>query len=1056
MPKRTDIKKIMVIGAGPTVIGQSAEYDWAGAQACAALREDGYEVVLINANPATVTTDADVADRIYIEPLTLEYVARVLRHERPDAVIPALGGRTALGLALALHRKGILRECRTALIGTDADAIEKTMDRERFKKFCGGLGEPVLPSAVVRTAEEGAEAANRLGYPVMLRPAFTRGETDGSFACDEADLRRIIKNVLSASPAGQVLMEKSIRGWKEIALEVLRDGSDAVISVCALENVDPVGIHAGDSIVVAPCQSLSEENLALLRGHAAKIVRALGITGVCGVRFALSPVSSDYYLLGVRPGVSRASALAAKATGYPVARVMAKAAVGLKLDEVMLGDRSARFDPVLDCIAVRMPRFPFDKFPDASNRLGTQMKATGETMAIGKTLGEALLKAVRSLDTGVCHLYLPKFDGMDKSELLDYVREGTEDRIHALAQLFRLGAGIDEAAVSTMIAPVFLKAVETVVAAEAPVAAKPFDLSALLQAKKAGFSDSYIAKLWNAPERAVCDFRLENRILPEYVMADTCAKDDWSYIPCFYSSYSGAGRHGVSGRKKIIVLGSGPNRIGQGAEFDYATVHAAHAVKKLGYEAIIINDNPAAVSTDLSVGDKLYLEPLTAESVTDIAERERPLGVIAAMGGRTAIALAPVLEARGLKLIGTGVTAITLSEDRDSFEKLLLSLGIPQPPCRAVTDADSGAAAAAKAGYPVLARLSSAPGGRAIVGNEAALRTFLGTADIGEDAPAFVDKYLAGREIEVDAVCDGADVFIPGIMEHVERTGIHSGDSICIYPTFSVSERAKGKILEYTRKLGLALGGVGLLNVQFIVDKNDRVYVIEASAGASRTVPFLSKATGWPISDIAVFAMLGKGLREQGIFTLYPEEKKKTYVKVPVFSFSKLQGMDAYLSPEMKSTGEAMGCDGQLTRALYKALQASGLHVQNYGTVFATIADTDKDEALPLIRRFYDLGFNIEATSGTAAFLKENGIRTHVCAKLSEGSGEILDSIRSGHVTYVINTRDPDSPSGETDGMRIRRCATENNVAIFTSLDTVRVLLDVLEEMTICVEPLGS
>jgi carbamoyl-phosphate synthase large subunit len=1057
MPKRTDIKKIMVIGAGPTVIGQSAEYDYAGAQACAALREDGYEVVLINANPATVTTDAEVADRIYLEPLTLEYVARVLRHERPDAVIPALGGRTALELALALHRKGILRECRTELIGTDADAIEKTMDRERFKKFCGSLGEPVLPSAVVRSAEEGAEAASRLGYPVMLRPAFTRGETDGSFACDEAALRRIIKDVLAASPAGQVLLEKSLRGWREIALEVLRDRSDTVITVCAMEDIDPIGIHAGDSIVAAPCQSLSDGDLARLRGHAAIIVRALGITGVCGIRFALSPTTAEYCLLGVRPGVSRATALASKATGYPAARVLAKVASGLTLDEILLGDRSANFDPVSDDIAVRLPRFPFDRFPDAANRLGTQMKATGETMALGKTLAESLMKAVRSLDTGVCHLFLPKFGGMEKSELLDYVREATDDRLYAVAQLFRLGADAGEIAAASGITPVFLAAVGAIVAAEAPASENPFDLGALLTAKKAGFSDRYIAKLWNAPERAVWDFRLENRIMPEYVMADTCAKDDWSYIPCFYSSYSGAGRHGVSGRKKIIILGSGPNRIGQGAEFDYATVHAALAARKLGYEAIIINNNPAAVSTDLSVGDKLYFEPLTAESVADIAERERPLGIVAAMGGRTAIALAAELEARGLKLIGMGTTAITLSEDRDSFEKLLLSLGIPQPPCRAVTDASAAAAAAAEAGYPVLARLSSASGGRtAIVGNEAALRAFLGTADFGEDAPAFIDKYIEGREIEVDAVCDGADVFIPGIMEHVERTGIHSGDSISIYPTFSVSEKAKGKILEYTRKLGLALGGVGLYNVQFIVDKNDTVFVIEAGAGASRTVPFLSKATGWPIADIAAFAMLGKGLREQGIFTLYPEEKKKYYVKVPVFSFSKLQGMDAYLSPEMKSTGEAMGCDGQLTRALYKALQASGLHVQNYGTVFTTIADTDKDEALPLIRRFYDLGFNIEATSGTAAFLKENGIRTHVCAKLSEGSGEILDSIRSGHVTYVINTRDPNSPSGETDGMRIRRCATENNVAIFTSLDTVRVLLDVLEEMTICVEPLGS
>lgn len=1057
MPKRTDIKKIMIIGSGPIVVGQAAEFDYAGMQASAALREAGFEVVVVNSNPATVTTDTLAADKVYMEPLTLEYVARILRRERPDAIIPILGGRTGLNLALSLQRKGILRECRTELLGIDADSIEKTTDRDLFKRFCAGVGEPALPSVIVGTAEDGALMANKLGFPVMLRPAFTRGETDGSFAHSEAELQTVMQEALSGSPVGQMVMEKSVRGWKEIELEVIRDGSDATIIVCCMEAVDPVGIHTGNSMVAAPCQSLSGKDLSMLRESAEKLVRALKISGVCSVRFALSPETSEYYVISIKPRFSRSSALSSKAAGYPVARVIAKIAAGMTLDEVTLGDRSAHFDPVLNHIVVRMPRFPFDKFPEAFNRLGTQMKATGETMAIGRTLPEALMKAVRSLDTGACHLHLPKFEGMGKSELLDYVREGTDDRIHALARLFRLGADLDEVASATMIAPVFLEAVREIVAAEPDVAEHPFSLAALEKAKKSGFSDKYIAKLWNSSEREIHDYRTKNGVIPEYLMADTCAKDDWSYVPCFYSTYNGAGRHGVSGRKKIVVLGSGPTRIGQGAESDYSAFHTVRAIKELGYEAIIINNNPASVTTDYGTGDKLYFDPLTFESVMDIVERERPDGVIATLGGQTTIKLVSELEAQGVTLIGAGVNAIDLAENRDSFEKLLLTLGIPMPDGRTVTNPEDGIKAAAEIGYPVLARAGATAGRPArIVCNEAALRAFLGSVEIGEYTPAFIDKYIEGREIEADAVCDGADVFIPGIIEHVERTGIHSGDSICIYPTCSVSDKAKGKILQYTRALGLAIGVVGLYNVQFIVDKNDGVYIIEASPRASRTVPFLSKAAGWPIADIAALAMLGKSLREQGIFTLYPEEKKKYYVKAPAFSLSKLPGTDACLSPEMKSTGETMGCDGQLTRALYKALQASGLHVQNYGTVFATIADADKAEALPLIRRFYDLGFNIEATSGTAAFLKKNGIRTHVCAKLSEGSGEILDSIRGGHVTYVINTRDLDSPVGETDGMRIRRCATENNVAIFTSPDTVRVLLDVLEEMTICVETIDS
>lgn len=1002
MPKRTDIRKIMLLGSGPVVVGQAAEFDYAGTQACAALRERGFEVVLVNPNPAAVMTDVTVADKVYMEPLTLEYVARVMRRERPDAVLANMGGQTALNLALQLDRKGILRECRSELLGLSADSIEKTGNRECFKRLCTDAREPSLPFSFAASVGECLAAAEKIGYPVMLRPAQANGG-DAVFAETPEALPVAAETALTA--AGRVLVERSVRGWKELELEVLRDAADNVVCVCGLENVDPVGIHSGDSVIVAPCQTVSGAVLSKLWDSAEKLIRALGIRGVCSVRFALSPASEEYCVLAAAPRFTRTSALAAKATGYPLAQVIAKVAVGLTLDEILLGNRTAHFDPAPDYIVTRLPRFPFDRFTEASNRLGTQMKATGAVMAIGKTLTESLMKAVRSLEAGICHVYLPKFDGMSKKSLLAYVGRGTDDRLHAVAQLYRLGAETGEISAATGIDPVFLEALGAVAALEPVLAAEPFDIALLERAKKLGFSDRYIARLWNVGERAVWDFRLRNRIAPEYLMVDTCARDAWSYVPCFYSSYNGTGRHGVSSRKKIVVLGSGPIRIGQGVEFDYSAVHAAQAFKNSGYEAIIVNNNPETVSTDPAAGDRLYLEPLTAECVMDIAERERPLGVVAAMGGQTAAGLAFELEARGVRLIGTGVTAMALAEDPDSFEKLLLTLLIPQP---------------------------------------------------GADGPARIDKYISGREVEADAVCDGTDVFIPGIMEHVERTGVHSGDSIGIYPTFSISEKAKGKILAYTKKLGLGIGIVGLYNVRFLVDRNDTVYVTQVSPRASRTVPFLSRATGWPIADIAAFAMLGRSLREQGIFTLYPEEKKKFYVKVPVFSFSKLQGLDACLSPEMKSTGETMGCDRQLTRALYKALQASGLHVQNYGTVFATIADADKDEALPLIRRFYDLGFNIEATSGTAAYLKDNGIRTHVSGKLSEGSGEILDSIRSGHVTYVINTRDPDSLSGETDGMRIRRCATENNVAIFTSLDTVRVLLDVLEEMTICVETIDA
>ena len=1052
MPKRTDIKKIMVIGSGPIVIGQAAEFDYAGTQACLALREEGYEVVLANSNPATIMTDTTIADKVYMEPLTPEYVARIIRYERPDAIVPGIGGQTGLNLAVALQKAGVLRECGVEILGTSCESIELAEDREKFKELCLTLGEPVLPSETAESIEGCLEAASRIGYPVVLRPAFTLGGTGGGFADDEAELRELAKHALSVSPVHQVLVEKSIRGYKEIEYEVMRDAADTAIAVCNMENLDPVGIHTGDSIVVAPSQTLTNREYHMLRDSALKLIRALGVEGGCNVQFALDPESFRYYLIEVNPRVSRSSALASKATGYPIARVSAKIAVGMTLDEIMLANTPAAFEPSLDYVVTKMPRFPFDKFAGASHKLGTQMKATGEVMAVGRTIEESLLKAIRSLEIGARHVYLPKFHHMPVDELLDYIKDGTDDRIFAIAQLMWLGVDYNRICNITGIDMLFLDKIHNIVELEREIKDRPMDVNCLRRAKRMGFSDSHIAHLWKCGEKDIYELRRSIGLFPVYKMIDTCASEFESYVPYFYSTYEEENESVVSDRPKIIVLGAGPIRIGQGVEFDYSTVHAIKTIRAHGYEAIIINNNPETVSTDYTTSDKLYFEPLTVEDVMNIIELEKPLGVIATLGGQTAINLAPPLMERGVKLIGTDCEAIERAENRDLFEKLLEELHIPQPQGRAVTDIESGVRAAAEIGYPVLVRPSFVLGGRAmqIVPDETALRRYLGEAvRIDEKQPVLVDRYIAGRECEVDAVCDGVNVFVPGIMEHVERTGVHSGDSISVYPPMSLSQKVKDTILDYTRRLGLGIGIVGLYNIQFIVDKEENVFIIEVNPRSSRTVPFISKATGYSLADIGTLAMLGVSLREQGITAELAPESSRHYVKAPAFSFSKLSGLDAYLSPEMKSTGEAIGYDNALNRALYKALQASGMNVANAGTVFVTIADCDKEEALPLIRRFYDLGFNIEATEGTAKFLKSHGIRTRAKKKISEGSEEILDSIRRGYVSYVINTRDLSSPISHSDGYEIRRCAVDNNVSIFTSLDTVRVLLDVLEEITI-------
>ncbi len=1057
MAKRTDLKKILIIGSGPIVIGQAAEFDYAGTQACLALKEEGYEVVLCNSNPATIMTDTTIADKVYMEPLTLEYVAKILRYERPDAIVPGIGGQTGLNLAMQLEKKGVLKECGVELLGTSSESIERAEDRELFKELCESIGEPTIPSEITYSLEEAKAAAARIGYPVVLRPAFTLGGTGGGFAYNEEELIEVGLNAFKLSPVHQVLIEKSVKGYKEIEFEVMRDSNDHAITICGMENIDPVGVHTGDSLVVAPIMTLSKEDEKMLNDSAIKLIKELKIEGGCNVQFALNPHSSEYYLIEVNPRVSRSSALASKASGYPIARVTAKIAVGMALEDIAIANTNAAFEPALDYVIAKLPRFPFDKFANAPNTLGTQMKATGEIMGIGSTLEECLLKGVRSLEIGACHFHLPKFDTMSAEELKTYIKEFKDDNIFAVAQLMRLGTTVAELYDLTQITPYFLEAIERIIKMEAVIKAAPMDLAVLAEAKKMGFGDQFIAKLWNVKEIEVYNLRKANGMFPVYRMVDTCHTG--AYIPYFYSSYHGENTSILTDRKKIVVLGAGPIRIGQGVEFDYSTVHAVTTIKNSGYEAIIINNNPETVSTDYTTADKLYFEPLTTEDVMNIIEFEKPEGVIASLGGQTAINLADPLMQRGVKIIGTDCAAIERAENRDSFEKILRELGIPQPKGHAVTNIEDGIAAAAEIGYPVLVRPSFVLGGRAmqIVAGEDQLRHYLKTAvEIDEDKPVLVDKYIQGKEVEVDAICDGKDVFVPGIMELVERTGVHSRDSISVYPTFSISDKVRGIILQYAKKLGLGIGIVGLYNIQFIVDKNDDVYIIEVNPRSSRTVPFLSKATGYSLADIATEVIMGKTLKEQGIFNIYPEEKKRWYVKVPVFSFNKIKGLDAYLSPEMKSTGEAIGYDDKLNRALFKALQASGMKLQNYGTVFATISDKDKEEALPLIRRFYNLGFNIQATVGTAEFLKENGIRTHVLGKISEGSEEIADALRQGHIAYVINTRDINSMGQASDGYEIRRIATENNVTMFTNLDTVNVLLDVLEETTLTISTIDA
>lgn len=1054
MAKRTDIKKILVIGSGPIVIGQAAEFDYAGSQACQSLREEGYEVVLINSNPATIMTDTAIADRVYIEPLTLDFASRIIYKERPDAILGSLGGQTGLNLVVELANSGILEEYDVEILGTDLEAINKAEDRELFRDLMFEINEPVPESDIVHTVEEALAFAETIGYPLVVRPAYTLGGTGGGFADNEEELRTIAENGLKISPVHQCLIERSIAGFKEIEYEVMRDYNDNAIVVCNMENIDPVGIHTGDSMVVAPVQTLSDREHQMLRNASLKIIRALKICGGCNVQLALDPNSFKYYIIEVNPRVSRSSALASKATGYPIAKLAAKIAVGMTLDEIInpiTKTSYACFEPALDYIVTKLARFPFDKFPNADRRLGTQMKATGEVMSIGRTFEESFLKAVRSLEMKCDHIDNKDIDACETSLLWEKIAIKDDLRLFGIAELIRRKESIKRIHDITKIDFFFLDKFAHIIALEEKMMTNIKDLDVLRELKSNGFADSYIARKWNMEERTLYDLRKANGIVPVYKMVDTCAAEFESATPYFYSTYESETESFRTDRKKVIVLGSGPIRIGQGVEFDYATVHCVMTLRESGYEAIVINNNPETVSTDFSISDKLYFEPLTIEDVMHIVDLEQPLGVIVQFGGQTAINLADKLVERGVKILGTSLQSIDEAEDRHEFEAMLHKLDIPQPQGETAVEVEEAVRIANKIGYPVLVRPSYVLGGRAmeIVHNDDDLRIYMATAvkEISHDAPILVDKYIVGKELEIDAICDGEHVFIPGVMEHIERAGIHSGDSISVYPPQSISAKVKETIIDYGMRIGKGFHFIGLYNIQFIVDKEDRVYVLEVNPRSSRTVPFLSKITGVPMSHIATRCVLGHSLKEQGYEEGIKEEEDRVFVKAPVFSFAKLRSVDTVLGPEMKSTGEALGGDVTLEKALYKALLASGVKIPNHGNVLMTIADQDKEEGLRMAKRFSAIGYGIYATFGTAKYLQDNGLFVKVVNKISqEGDMDVLDVIRHGRVNYVINTMSADKEV-TNDGFLIRRVSAENNISCFTSFDTANAILKVLESL---------
>ncbi|MBP1904415.1 carbamoyl-phosphate synthase large subunit [Paenibacillus turicensis] len=1058
MPINKELKKILVIGSGPIVIGQAAEFDYAGTQACQALKEEGVEVVLINSNPATIMTDTNMADKVYIEPITLDFVTQIIRQERPDGLLPTLGGQTGLNMAVELARAGVLERENVKLLGTQLTSIEKAEDRDLFRELMRELEQPVPDSSIITSVEEAVQFANEIGYPVIVRPAYTLGGTGGGICATEEELKETVASGIRYSPIGQCLIEKSIAGMKEVEYEVMRDANDNCIVVCNMENFDPVGVHTGDSIVVAPSQTLSDREYQMLRSASLKIIRALNIEGGCNVQFALDPQSYQYYVIEVNPRVSRSSALASKATGYPIAKMAAKIALGFTLDEIVnpvTGQTYACFEPTLDYIVSKIPRWPFDKFVHANRKLGTQMKATGEVMAIGRTFEESIHKAVRSLEIGTHRLYIKGVELLAKEELERRLVQADDERLFLVAEAFRRGYSLQHIQDLSQIDWWFLDKIERLVQYEA-IIAEPTELSydILYEAKRLGFTDRAIAELRAAKhangqyttEEAVREFRAEHKLRPVYKMVDTCAAEFEATTPYYYSTYETENEVLQTNKEKIVVLGSGPIRIGQGIEFDYSTVHAVWAIQDAGYEAVIINNNPETVSTDFNTSDRLYFEPLFFEDVMNVIDEEKPVGVIVQFGGQTAINLAAPLQAAGVNILGTSLDSIDEAEDRKKFEALLSKLDIAQPKGSTVTSVDDAVATAQSLGYPVLVRPSYVLGGRAmeiVYSDEELLKYMKEAVDINPKHPVLIDRYMLGKEVEVDAICDGETVVIPGIMEHVERAGVHSGDSIAVYPPQHLSVELKQKITEITIKIAKQLKTVGLVNIQFVIYK-DEVYVIEVNPRSSRTVPFLSKVTNIPMANVATKCILGLKLKDLGYEEGMWPESKHVSVKVPVFSFAKLRRVEPTLGPEMKSTGEVMGRDVHYAKALYKGLIGAGMKIPTSGAIIATIADKDKEEAVKLLQGFYKLGYKIIATGGTAVALEEAGIHVQTVNKLSEGLPNILDLIRNGEAHFVINTLTK-GKEPERDGFRIRREAVENGVVCMTSLDTVSALLTMLE-----------
>lgn len=1057
MPKRQDIHKILVIGSGPIIIGQAAEFDYSGTQACLALREEGYEVVLINSNPATIMTDTTIADKVYIEPLTLESVSRIIRQEYPDAILPTLGGQVGLNMALELAQSGLLDELNIELLGTKLESIKQAEDREEFKELCQKLGEPVPASTTVHTVEEALDFGQKIGYPIIVRPAFTMGGTGGGICHNPEELAEIAKNGLELSPVTECLIEKSIAGYKEVEFEVMRDSHDNAMIVCCMENFDPVGIHTGDSIVFAPSQTLSDKEYQMLRDCSLRLIKALKIEGGCNVQLALDPNSFEYDVIEVNPRVSRSSALASKATGYPIAKMAAKIAIGETLDEItnpITGTTYAEFEPALDYVVCKMPRLPFDKFPKANRQLGTQMKATGEVMAIGRTAEEALQKAVRSLEIDEKDLFSEKAHQSSDEKLEYKLVKAQDDRIFYIAEAFRRGYSLKDVHELTKINFYFLDIVKHLIELEDEIKSHPQDIDVLKLAKKYGYSDLTIAKLWQLEPDQVRALRKNNRIIPVYKMVDTCAAEFESSTPYFYSSYESENESEKSAKKSVLVIGSGPIRIGQGVEFDYATVHCVKALQKMGYEAIVVNSNPETVSTDFSVSDKLYFEPLTLEDVLNICDLEKPIGAIVQFGGQTSINLAEGLEQHGVKILGTSLEDLNRAEDREEFDQVIKALSLKQPQGLTATSRAGVLEAAESLGYPVLVRPSYVLGGKAmeIVYNKYELEEYLDAhVDIAQDHPILVDDYLDGRECDVDAISDGETVLLPGIMEHIEHAGVHSGDSMAVYPPQNFDKEIKAKITEVTRKLALKLNCRGIMNIQFIVRDGD-VYVIEVNPRASRTVPFLSKITGIEMAQVATRVIMGESLKEQGYSDGLHEEAELVSVKAPVFSFNKLADVDSYLGPEMKSTGEVMGSDRSYAKALYKAFAGAKMKLPENGSVLLTIEDQDKEAILPIAKQFAQIGYRVFATEGTAEFLRKYGMHIEIVGKIGQ-ENNILQKLQAGDIDLVINTMGHDLEKN-SDGFIIRQTAIQQNVPLITALDTAKALLTALENRSFRVKSL--